>query len=197
MKLGITQRIALLLTEVVKHRHDDQRSYRHPAQYSPLITPELGRSIIGWVEVALGFCRVENWCLNKCESIGIHPQHPKSLESHTPSPRPLKDRLEFLTEQASNEGRTSSRDRRSALARIAEPDLRGNPLLRAGVNFDSGRLQDVEILYDGVINQEQIFYPQLLFESTCLSCLGGVPIRTVALSSVSSPYGLKLSFKYD
>ncbi|WZZ08539.1 hypothetical protein YC2023_094460 [Brassica napus] len=132
----ITTRIALLRTEAVKHRHDDQRSYCHPAQYSPLIPPELGRSIIGWVE------------------------HPRSLESHTPSPPPLIDRLEFLTEQASNEGRTSSRDRRSALARIAEPDLPGNPLLRAGVNFDSGRLQDVEILYNGVINQEQIFCPQ-------------------------------------
>ncbi|WZZ78557.1 hypothetical protein YC2023_099129 [Brassica napus] len=129
----ITTRIALLRTKAVKHRHDDQRSYRHPSQYKPLITPWLGRSVIGWVA------------------------HPRSLESHTPSPRPLKERLEFLTEQASNEGRTSSRDRRSALARIAEPDLCGNPLVRASVRFDSGRLQDVEILYDGVINQEQNF----------------------------------------
>lgn len=39
MKLGITQRIALLRTKAVKHRHDDQRSYRHPSQYKPLITP--------------------------------------------------------------------------------------------------------------------------------------------------------------
>lgn len=107
----------------------------------------------------------------KCESIGIHPQHPRSLESHTPSPPPLIDRLEFLTEQASNEGRTSSRDRRSALARIAEPDLPGNPLLRAGVNFDSGRLQDVEILYNGVINQEQIFCPQVHSSLRVLSSL--------------------------
>ncbi|KAF2588744.1 hypothetical protein F2Q70_00038758 [Brassica cretica] len=155
-------RIALLRTKVVKHRHDDQRSYRHPSQYSPLITP-------WWIEaddpplITLTMEFLAHF--SKCEYRGIHPQHPRSLESHTPSPRPLKERLEFLTEQASNEGRTSSRDRRSALARIAEPDVCGNPLHRGS----------------------------LLFESTCLSCLGGVLIPTVALSSVPSPYGLKLS----
>lgn len=92
MKLGITQRIALLRTEAVKHRHDDQRSYCHPAQYSPLIPPELGRSIIGWVEVTLGFYRVENWCLNKMRVYRYTPSASEILRVSyafpTPSHRP-------------------------------------------------------------------------------------------------------------
>ncbi|KAG2284054.1 hypothetical protein Bca52824_055274 [Brassica carinata] len=47
-----------------------------------------------------------------------------SQSSHTPPPRPLRERLEYPTEPSSERTLSTSRERRSALARISEPDLR-------------------------------------------------------------------------
>lgn len=47
-----------------------------------------------------------------------------SQSSHTPPPRPVRERMEFPNEISSERTLSTSRERLSALARIAEPDLR-------------------------------------------------------------------------
>ncbi|CAH8313408.1 unnamed protein product [Eruca vesicaria subsp. sativa] len=89
------------------------------------------------------------------ESRSIPPVHPRYLESYTPSPRPIRKRLEFPT-TAGSEGGLSSRERRSALEHIADPDLRGFPPLSLSGNSDSVRLHDVEILYEDGVDQEPL-----------------------------------------
>ncbi|KAF3489366.1 hypothetical protein F2Q69_00053950 [Brassica cretica] len=49
-----------------------------------------------------------------------------SQSSHTPPPRPVRERLEFPSEQSSERTLSNSNERRSALERISEPDLRNS-----------------------------------------------------------------------
>ncbi|KAJ4892599.1 Uncharacterized protein Rs2_19393 [Raphanus sativus] len=84
---------------------------------------------------------------------------PHSLDSHTPSPRNLRERLEYPLDSGNNGGQSliSSGERRSVLARIGEP----NPIAdsthpRGPLSFDSARLQDVEIQFDGISEQQYI-----------------------------------------
>ncbi|KAF2610015.1 hypothetical protein F2Q70_00009770 [Brassica cretica] len=87
---------------------------------------------------------------------GVRPSG--SLLSHTPSPRNLRERLEYPNDLGST-GRTptpNSRERHSALDRVAEQDLRARLSPRPTSSLDSGRLQEVEIQYDGGENQQYI-----------------------------------------
>ncbi|CAH8320518.1 unnamed protein product [Eruca vesicaria subsp. sativa] len=83
-------------------------------------------------------------------------QSTESQLSHTPSPRNLRERLQYPIERGSS-GRSSghdSRERRPALERIAEPNLctHISPIPDSSLNSD--RLLDVNIQYDGLENQQ-------------------------------------------
>lgn len=76
--------------------------------------------------------------------------------SHTPSPSNLRERLQYPLERDSS-GEVSapnSRERRSALERVAAPDLRSQISPRMGSSLNSDRLQEVDIQYDGIENQQ-------------------------------------------
>lgn len=82
----------------------------------------------------------------------------RSLSSHTPSPRNLRERLEYPLGSGEKGGQSliSSGERRSALARIKEADPDLDDHRPGGLSFDSARLQDVEIQFDGLTEQEYI-----------------------------------------
>ncbi|WZZ32303.1 hypothetical protein YC2023_015704 [Brassica napus] len=75
----------------------------------------------------------------------------RSLSSHTPSPRNLRERLDFPPEAGGSGGVSlaNSSERRSVLARIGRSSPGNAPPTRGPASFDSARLQEVEIIYDG------------------------------------------------
>ncbi|XP_048604723.1 uncharacterized protein LOC125582196 [Brassica napus] len=75
----------------------------------------------------------------------------RSLSSHTPSPRNLRERLDFPPEAGGSGGVSlaNSSERRSVLARIGRSSPGNAPPTRGPASFDSARLQEVEIMYDG------------------------------------------------
>ncbi|CDY44889.1 BnaA02g13930D [Brassica napus] len=82
----------------------------------------------------------------------------RSLSSHTPSPRNLRERLDFPPEAGGSGGVSlaNSSERRSVLARIGRSSPGNAPPTRGPASFDSARLQEVEIMYDGSAGQEHI-----------------------------------------
>lgn len=86
---------------------------------------------------------------------GVFNRFSSSQISHTPSPRNLRERLEYPNDVGSTGGtpNPSSRKRRLSLGRTTEPDLRELISPRPTSSLDSGRLQEVEIQYDGVENE--------------------------------------------
>lgn len=64
----------------------------------------------------------------------------------------MRDVMIQANERSEGGNTLNSTERRSALVRIAVPDLKDQ--LRNALSGDSGRLQDVEILYDNSLNQE-------------------------------------------
>lgn len=83
-----------------------------------------------------------------------------SLLTHTPSPRNLRERLKYPNERVSSRGTSApnSRERRSALERVTgtKPDLRTHISPRPGSSLNSDRLQEVNIQYDGLDNQQYV-----------------------------------------
>ncbi|CAF2027288.1 unnamed protein product, partial [Brassica napus] len=61
------------------------------------------------------------------DHLGVNTSKPfGSQSSHTAPPRPVRERLEFPSEQSSERTLSNSNERRSALERISEPDLRNS-----------------------------------------------------------------------
>ncbi|CAN6858626.1 unnamed protein product, partial [Brassica oleracea] len=138
-KIGITQRVALQRIEADKKRHDDRRGYSR-YQHNPRSShtwqeeyrdhrsyssreeyrraPPHGRDSREphWNPISERSRSNKESSLNKLSS--------GKISSHTPPPRPLRERLEYPTEPSSERTLSTSRERRSALARISEPDLR-------------------------------------------------------------------------
>ncbi|KAF3569319.1 hypothetical protein DY000_02012545 [Brassica cretica] len=102
-----------------------------------------------------------------------------SIMSHTPSPRNLRERMDFPTDIASSGGTShpNSRERRSALTRISEPDLRDHISPRPVSSLDLGRLQEVEIQYDGA-EKSQYLSPVIAVNS-------GLPLQIPATLRLS------------
>ncbi|KAH0935643.1 hypothetical protein HID58_012760, partial [Brassica napus] len=69
-----------------------------------------------------------------------------SASSHTPPPVPIRERMEPPAGNSSPLESCKSRERRSALLRLAAPDLRDQLPRRSPISKQSGRLQDVEII---------------------------------------------------
>ncbi|KAH0882230.1 hypothetical protein HID58_058326 [Brassica napus] len=61
-------------------------------------------------------------------SVGYTSKANDSQSSHTPPSRPIRERMDLPNEPSSERTLSTSRERRSALERIAEPDLRHTPL---------------------------------------------------------------------
>lgn len=82
----------------------------------------------------------------------------RSLSSHTPSPRNLRERMDFPLEANGSGGssRAHSSERRSALARIGSSSRELIQPPRGPTSFDSNRLQEVEIVYDDRDEQDHI-----------------------------------------
>lgn len=87
--------------------------------------------------------------------------------------------MDFPTDIASSGGTShpNSRERRSALARISEPDLRDHISPRPVSSLDSGRLQEVEIQYDGAENSQYL--------SPVIAVNSGLPTRIPATFRLS------------
>nr|VDD60212.1 unnamed protein product [Brassica oleracea] len=60
-------------------------------------------------------------------SVGYTSKANDSQSSHTPPSRPIRERMDLPNEPSSERTLSTSRERRSALERIAEPDLRHTP----------------------------------------------------------------------
>ncbi|CAN7077584.1 unnamed protein product, partial [Brassica oleracea var. botrytis] len=149
-KLGITQRIALQRIEADKKKHDHRRGYSRPqesfrhhdrvtnnrdmrqtslnrggdssAAYNSLNQyPYRGGSFkeTSNRDRSRAYHHSEVECNTKELSSG-------KVSSHTPPPRPVRERLEFTSEQSSERTLSNSNERRSALERISEPDLRNS-----------------------------------------------------------------------
>ena len=116
-----------------------------PSHYSPLESSR--RSPRSNSRVLSSGVRVQN------QDVPVDPLSNPSggtrpLPVHTPSPRNLRERLEFPLGSGGNIGDplTTSGERRSALVRVGE----------VPTSFDSARLQEVDIRYDGIMENEII-----------------------------------------
>ncbi|KAJ4873004.1 hypothetical protein Rs2_45329 [Raphanus sativus] len=79
--------------------------------------------------------------------------HNHSRSSHTPPPAPPREPMTQADGYLNPES-SKTRERRSALERVNAPDLRDQLQGRTLSNGDSGRLMEIEILYDGEIALE-------------------------------------------
>ncbi|CAG7880359.1 unnamed protein product, partial [Brassica rapa] len=79
-----------------------------------------------------------------------------SLSSHTPPPRPIRERLDYPNEVSSERTLSTSRERRSALARIAEPDLRDNLPRSSPHNLETDSTQGRTDHEDGLSQQNNV-----------------------------------------
>ncbi|KAH0891016.1 hypothetical protein HID58_053445, partial [Brassica napus] len=77
----------------------------------------------------------------------------RSPEEHYQSPEPTRDITTHAAPVGTVSGSLRSQERRSALDRLADPDLRDHLPRRRMPSASSGRLQDVEIMYDGDVNR--------------------------------------------
>ena len=79
-----------------------------------------------------------------------------SQSSHTPPPRPIRERLDYPNEVSSERTLSTSRERRSALARIAEPDLRDNLSRSSPHNLETDNTQGRMDHEDGLSQQNNV-----------------------------------------
>ena len=77
----------------------------------------------------------------------------RSPEEHYQSPKPTRDITTHAAPVGTISGSLRSQEQRSALDRLADSDLRDHLPRRRTPSASSGRLQDVEIMYDGDVNR--------------------------------------------
>lgn len=134
-------------------RRPNHYKSRYPIESSLRQTPSQSRSFTSQRYVTRDSYHRVNGRASPIPQSGSSNQRRLTLPSHN-SPLQLHNIVATRTEKDQTSDSQRSKERRSALERIAEPDLRDQLQVRGSPSREPARLQEVEILYENTTPQD-------------------------------------------
>ena len=183
-------------------RNTDYRQKRSRMEYIPRTESNLSRSIPELRNTKLSSKRNTNRDTSPGVQAGSSATRRNASPSvHTPSPNPIREIGINIEEPVVASDATRSRERRSALERVEAPNLRDQLRRRSTPSGDSGRLMEVEVLYNEEPHQSPILLEdneQNARRSSALQRLGGLSSlgsreRTRATLDIEGPIAVEPS----